>query len=301
VHRAVQFIRDSLVRSITLMDDSIVRFSYPNYSAAYALRVLHLLSSDTILQRELADHLLREQFVENRGIQSDNLAYGGWGYGEPDLKWGQHGHVDISHTRKIAEALIESGYLVTSADRIKAIELFLKGVQRSLDDQRNYAGCLSRDKLPYDGGFISSVATLAANKCQAIQVEGAGLHYPSYATATCDGFLALYALNMQETLAYRDARQWLARNQKIDVIDGLSPDNPAQWYLIMHYYHWSVRAEAMRKAGIDGPWKEEMIKALIREQQPGGYYINPIGGVNKEDDPLMSTIFCVQAMTELSK
>jgi len=31
------------------------------------------------------------------------------------------------------------------------------------------------------------------------------------------------------------------------------------------------------------------------EQQPDGYYINPIGGVNKEDDPLMATIFAVQA------
>jgi hypothetical protein len=67
----------------------------------------------------------------------------------------------------------------------------------------------------------------------------------------------------------------------------------------MHYYHWSVRAEAMRAAGIQGAWESDLRKALLEEQQPGGFYINPIGGVNKEDDPLMATIFCVQAFTAI--
>jgi hypothetical protein len=43
-----------------------------------------------------------------------------------------------------------------------------------------------------------------------------------------------------------------------------------------------------------------MKKALIREQQKDGYYINPLGGVNKEDDPLMATIFCIQAFASLA-
>jgi hypothetical protein len=163
-----------------------------------------------------------------------------------------------------------------------------------------YEGCFSRANLPYDGGFVSSMATLPTNKCQPVTIPGAGIYYPSYATASCDGFLALHALGMSQTRAYADTKQWLTDHQQIDVIDGLSPHDAEQWYLVMHYYHFSVRAEAMTKAGIQGPWRNEMKTALIREQQKGGFYMNPLGGVNKEDDPLMATIFCVQAFTNIA-
>jgi hypothetical protein len=78
-------------------------------------------------------------------------------------------------------------------------------------------------------------------------------------------------------------------------IDGLKEDDPEQWYQIMHYYHLAVRAEAMTVANISGSWSKEITKILIDEQTESGYYINPMGGVNKEDDPLMATIFAVQA------
>jgi hypothetical protein len=130
-------------------------------------------------------------------------------------------------------------------------------------------------------------------------MEGAGIHYPSYATATCDGLLALHALGLKDAESYRDAALWLSEHQRIDVIDGLSQDDPEQWYQVMHYYHWAVRAEAMTAARIDGTWRNDLIQALVKEQQPDGFYINPIGGVNKEDDPLMATVFCVQAFNAL--
>ena len=168
-------------------------------------------------------------------------------------------------------------------------------MQRTPEDPRLYEGCLSRKALPYDGGFISSTVTLATNKCEPVLIEGAGYHYPSYATATCDGFLALNALGMTDTKAYTDAKNWLEKNQDMSTIEGLSRDDPEQWHEVMHYYHWAVRAEAMTAAGITGPWSKELERLLIKEQQPDGYYINPIGGVNKEDDPLMATIFAVQA------
>ncbi|HQW26386.1 MAG TPA: hypothetical protein PLV75_10515, partial [Saprospiraceae bacterium] len=285
-------------------------------------------------------------FIEHRGITPDNLAYGGWGYGEPGLPYGEHGHVDISHTRRIVEALVSysnsncvsaslretNGVNGGTAEGQKAVSLqkqdhsnagellrshsltlshvslsysltqswiFLLGVQRTPEDSRLYEGCLSRKDLPYDGGLISSTVTLATNKCEPVFIDGAGYHYPSYATATCDGFLALHALGMTDTKAYADAKQWLEKNQDMSTIEGLSRDNPEQWHEVMHYYHWAVRAEAMTAAGITGPWSKELERMLINEQQPEGYYINPIGGVNKEDDPLMATIFVLQAGSTL--
>ncbi|HZV43219.1 MAG TPA: hypothetical protein VFF90_02010, partial [Saprospiraceae bacterium] len=303
--------------------DSVTEFNYPNYSASYALRVLHLTKTDTVLQKIIADYLLDQQFLEHRGTMPENMAYGGWGYGETNLKPGEFGHVDISHTRRITEALSEqhsfrvedyvpghSYYRQYSigkdtitlfpTDRWKAIIIFLQGVQRSPGDHRLYEGCTDRTNIPYDGGFVSSMYTLSTNKCQPYNVNDC-YHYPSYATATCDGLLALNALGLKNSKAYKDAANWLKEHQRIDVIDGLSPDDPEQWYQIMHYYHWSVRAEAMRVAGIEGPWKENLRKALMDEQLENGSYVNPLGGVNKEDDPLMATIFCVQAFTKVAK
>jgi hypothetical protein len=324
IRSAIEFIRKDIRHAIRDTIDAKAILNYPNYSAAYALRVLHLTQTDTSLQRLIAEHLLKQQFLEHRGFNQYDIAFGGWGYGEQDLEPRDNGHEDLSHTRRILEALIETrnmdttwlgknqSYLIQHAfseksepfwtyrnECLGAAELFLKGVQRSPDDTRLYEGCTDRNKLPYDGGFVSSMSTISTNKSIPIEIAGAGLFYPSYATATCDGLLALHAMGLSSSKAFQDAAHWLEKNQSIDVIDGLSKDDPEQWYLIMHYYHWAVRAEAMTAAGIEGPWKENLRKALIDEQLENGSYVNPLGGVNKEDDPLMATIFCVQALTNV--
>ncbi len=276
-----------------LDEDSTALTDYPNYSAAYSLRVLHKLNRDTSLQRIIASYLIGQQFIGHRGFTPDNLAYGGWGYGEPNLKYGQHGHVDLSHTRRITEALEEAGSL--NEDMKHKIRIFLNGVQRREKDYRLYAGCTSRASLPYDGGFVSSLATLATNKSQPVEVAGGGYHYPSYATATCDGLLAMHALKMEKFPQYMDASNWLTKYSRISGIDGLLESDPEQWGDVMHYYHLSVRSESMSIIDPGGAWRDSIETVLIGEQLPGGYYINPIGGVNKEDDPLMATIFAIQA------
>ena len=297
VKKAVGFITKEM-RS-ALSEDSTSLTDYPNYSAAYALKVLQRLDEDTSLQHIIAKYLLDQQFLEHRGFTPDSLVYGGWGYGEPDLSNGKYGHVDISHTRRITEALIAGDYL--DEKRKNAVRLFLSGVQRSQDDDRRYEGCESRDSIPYDGGFVSSIVTLATNKSQPVEIAGGGIHYPSYATATCDGFLCMEALGMQPSQSYGDAKKWLLEHQDLTTIDGLSKADPEQWADIMHYYHFAVRAEAMSIIEPYGNWKKQLINILVKEQQPDGYFINPIGGVNKEDDPLMATIFCVQAMKRLGE
>jgi len=296
IDKAIMFIEQDLWAG-----DSLISENYPNYAAAYGLRIYTQIKIDDKRKSILAAYLKDQQFTEQRGTPSESMAYGGWGYGETDLQSGEFGHVDISHTRRILEALMEVELPSTKTlfDH-GAAKQFLRSVQRSPEDKRLYEGCTDRTHIPYDGGFVSSMYTLSTNKCQPYNVNDC-YHYPSYATATCDGLLALHALALEGTKEYADAKTWLQEHQRIDVIDGLSENDPEQWYQVMHYYHWSVRAEAMVKAGIDGPWRDEMKAALVKEQQPGGYFINPLGGVNKEDDPLMATIFCVQAFTQLLK
>ncbi len=171
--------------------------------------------------------------------------------------------------------------------------LFLNGVQRVPDDTRLYEGCTSRKELPYDGGFISSVVTLATNKSEPVEIDAAGIHFPSYATATCDGLMTLHALGKENTERYNDAEKWLLQHQDMNTIDGLSPEDPEQWDEVMHYYHLAVRAEAMRLVEPNGKWAGKIGTLLMKEQYPDGHYVNPIGGVNKEDDPVMATILCI--------
>ncbi len=295
IDRALDFIIDSMKTSMNA--DSTALIEYPNYSAAYALRVLHKLNRDTSLQHMIVRYLLDQQFTEHRGFTPDSLAYGGWGYGEPDLKAGEHGHEDMSHTRRVIQSLVESNQL---PDSLKpGINLFLKGTQRVQDDPRLYEGCISRSGLPYEGGFVSSVVTLPTNKSQAVFIEGAGYHYPSYATATCDGLIAMHALGMDTTIAFHDAEEWLKKNKNYSIIDGLLATDPEQWIYVMHYYHLSVRAEAMSLIEPLGAWRDSISKMLITEQLPDGDYLNPLGGVNKEDDPLVSTTFCMQAANDV--
>jgi hypothetical protein len=122
VQRGVEFIRREVRASMTMSEDSLPMLNYPNYSAAYALKVLCFLQQDTALQNILAGHLLREQFIEHRGITPDNLAYGGWGYGEPALPYGEHGHVDVSHTRRIVEAIEMKAEAEAEARRRKHLQ-----------------------------------------------------------------------------------------------------------------------------------------------------------------------------------
>lgn len=307
VDKAIAFIDQDLWSG-----DSLISENYPNYAAAYALRIYTQTHINDQKQWRLVQYLRDQQFTELRNTPPGSMAYGGWGYGETDLKPGEFGHVDISHTRRILEALtdaynhpgktlkaqLDSSPTLSLFDR-HAAHQFLLSVQRAPEDLRLYEGCTDRSNIPYDGGFVSSMYTLSTNKCQPYNVNDC-YHYPSYATATCDGLLALHAMGLDSSKEFQDALQWLEKNQRIDVIDGLSKEDPEQWYQIMHFYHWSVRAEAMRVAGIRGSWEKDMIQALIKEQQPEGYYINPLGGVNKEDDPLLSTTFCVQAFTSLN-
>jgi hypothetical protein len=289
IDRAARFIIDSL--QVHVQPDKNTLQDYPNYSAAYALRVLHDLDRDTTLQRTLANYLLSQQFTEERGFTKDNLVYGGWGYGEEGLAHGRFGHVDISHTRRVLEALTETRNLTHDAHL--AAMYFIKSCQRDTQDIRVTKNSVNSS---YDGGFVSSSVTLSTNKSIPM-VHDEYVYYPSYATATCDGMLALSALH-ENGQAFTHAAGWLMKNNSIHHVDGLGKDDPEQWSDIMHYYHLSVRGEAMSLIDPQGLWKDSIQQILTTEQIDDSYYINPLGGVNKEDDPLMATILCIQAGTK---
>ncbi|HEX9657825.1 MAG TPA: hypothetical protein VGB89_13030, partial [Bacteroidota bacterium] len=217
----------------------------------------------------------------------ENPAYGSWGFGELNLKRGIVGHVDISHTRRVLQALHEAGY--TDESSFTKAKAFLHLTQKQPE----------RSKLPasrYDGGFHFSSVVLNANK--AGYEEDSVLVFRSYATTTCDGLLALLAAgNSQSEKEVQDAISWLKAHLRLEYPEGIPADDLGQWRKGLFFYHLSARAEVYRTLQWEGEWREEMIKLCTERQRDDGSFSNPFGGPNKEDDPLLATTFVVGALS----
>ena len=289
VEGGVKFIREhtNAEGALGFSDPDVVE--YPNYSTAYALRVLvrHGSKKDSTLIKRMTDYLVHQQFIEGRGIDPENPAYGSWGFGELNLKRGIVGHVDISHTRRVLQALHEAGY--TDESSFTKAKAFLHLTQKQPE----------RSKLPasrYDGGFHFSSVVLNANK--AGYEEDSVLVFRSYATTTCDGLLALLAAgNSQSEKEVQDAISWLKAHPRLEYPEGIPADDLGQWRKGLFFYHLSARAEVYRTLQWEGEWREEMIKLCTERQRDDGSFSNPFGGPNKEDDPLLATTFVVGALS----
>lgn len=293
VKKALDFIRAHIREGRLGMADPMI-LDYPNYSTAYALRLLHHhgTAEDASLIQKLGDYLLAQQFNETRGIDSTHLAYGAWGFGETNLQVGRHGHVDLSHTRRVLEALQKAGRLSRSSKQQAAQFLGVLQKVDLVEKSKSFANA-------YDGGFFASSVTIATNKSELeIPVETDSMNYfSSYATATCDGLLALKTLE-DESLEQRIAKatDWLMVNAELKYPQGIPHDTTEQWHEVMRYYHLLVRAEAFHTMAYQGAWQKEMVEILAQEQRADGSFSNPMGAPNKEDDPLLATAFAIVAL-----
>lgn len=158
-------------------------------------------------------YLLGQQFIEQRGIDTTHTGYGAWGFGELKLPPGETAHVDLSHTRRALESL-RTAFPGEDLPAFRHAARFLKTLQS-----------------PDDGGFISSSVTLGTNKGR---WDGTNFH--SYATATCDGLLALLAAGSSRNDApVQAAFQWLKRYPKLDSPAGMPLDDPNQWGRAMFF------------------------------------------------------------------
>ena len=294
VARALDFIRRHLNETGTLgLSDPDV-LEYPNYATAYALRVLARQgeAEDAPRVEAMVAYLTGQQFAEQRGFGPGDAVYGGWGFGEVRLPPGRTGHVDLSHTRRVLQALHDVGY----ADPVlwQRAEAFLRLVQKHPADARLQAAGL--DSLVYDGGFFASPVVPSVNKSAPLESDSL-LLYGSYATATCDGLLALLAAGVDR----RDDRvqaalEWLRTHDEMAYPQGMAPDHPAQWQRVMFYYHLGVRAEVYDALDEPGPWREAMVQVLSGKQRADGSFANPYGALNKEDDPILATALAVLAL-----
>lgn len=296
VDDAIDFITERInERGVLGLNDPDI-IEYPNYSTAYALMCLWKARPDEeSLIKKMADYLISEQFTEQRGIERGHPAYGGWGFGETNLKHGQIGHVDLSHTRRVLQALDGSG--VEHAEAMEKARHFLRVLQKS-PEADTQPGLKQPDTAGryFDGGFYYSSTAESTNKAgQEFDSLTGEYVNRSYATATCDGLLALVFSGKKENEASVVAAvNWLLDNPGLEEPAGIPEDDPSNWRKVIFFYHLMVRAEVYAFLDIGpGDWRTEMLAILKSKQAADGSFSNPEGAINKEDDPMLATAMAV--------
>jgi hypothetical protein len=276
IDRAIAFIRSHTsvdgIMGVTGGDAD-----YPNYATALAVDALVTAhrrlpaaargakaGSWTADIARMVAQLRVQQFSEANGWTSEHTAYGGWGMGGAIRRPPDAGHVDLSMTRFVLEALCAAGADGSDPAMTRA-RVFLERSQN------------------HDGGFIFSPVTPALNKAGQ-SAEG----FVSYGTTTADGVLALRASGVSES-DDRIARGivWRDRNHQSDGVPGLDEGESPQfsWRAGLRFYYAAAIARVRPQQRVRLP-----------EQADDGSFRNANGRV-KEDDPLIATTFAVQVLT----
>ncbi len=331
VYRAGQFILKRLNEqgALGLFDPDVTE--YPVYSTAYALqainrsqsyREMHSRAVGEAAIRKMRDYVVTAQFDEADGFSSKDVAYGGWGFQEA-LKPGQSGHMDLAHTRRALDALELSRFAGLPNEYKAKAQQFLRVVQKlpqaaarpqvaapnhatlapppSSDSEgpsspENAAITSATDAPPFDGGFYFSPVVLEANKGR--QESDPTPHWRSYATATCDGILALLAAGVpRDDERVTAAEAWLKAHTDVNYPQGVPTEHPEPWGEAIRFYHYAVRAEVYRKLEWPVAERRQLAAAVAAKQGPNGRFVNRASALMKEDDPVMCTALAVVALS----
>ncbi|MEO0469527.1 MAG: prenyltransferase/squalene oxidase repeat-containing protein [Bacteroidota bacterium] len=285
IDQAVAFIKTHTneAGALGLADPQVLE--YPNYATSYALRALYQLDREPDLQRKMAGYLLSQQFTEARGIGPEHPAYGAWGFGEMGIPTGETGHVDLSHTRKVLQALQETE--IDAPEAFEKAQGFLRLLQKQSNDSR------VAESVPFDGGFYFSSVVADANKAGPLPE---GPHFHSYGTATCEGILASVAAGVasDDSSRLQPALDWLTAHDTLPYDQAIPAGS--NWRNVLVYYHFWVRAEVYDQFGGPNGWQQEMRDSLAIWQEYNGRFRNLNGAANKEDDPLVATSMMVDVL-----
>jgi hypothetical protein len=283
VDHALAFIRSKTQPdgALGLADPAIP--DYPNYSTALAVSALCRARHpgwEMQVQPMLA-YLRAQQFTEQNGWHPADPVYGAWGMGGGRRTPPDTGHVDLSMTRYVLEALRDAG--VPASDRV--FEQALVFVERC----QNFDPTLPAQA---DGGFFFSTTEFDTNKA-----GHDGKRFRSYGTTTADGILALLAARRPVDDPHISAAvRWLTAHHRDMEVPGFTGAAFQRWPRGLSFYYTSATAQVFRYLRIEAG--SGLAGGLKTTQRPDGSWANPENLV-KEDDPLIATGFAVRALVAL--
>jgi len=280
VDRAIEFIRRKTDSQGTLGMADPGLPDYPNYATALAVTALtRAKRTDWQVQAApMVESLKRSQFSESTGWKPADPAYGAWGFGGIEHPPPNPGHVDLSMTRYVLEALALSG--IDSKDAV-----FVRA--RTFVERCQNFDPAKPDDL--DGGFFFTNTEVETNK--AGQVSD---HFRSYGTTTADGIISLLAIGRPlDDPRVRAAQRWLTAHHRDMDVPGFIGEAYQRWPKGLAFYYAAASTAAFRQLHISVP--SAVPDALMRLQRTDGSWANPENLV-KEDDPLIATAFAVRTL-----
>ncbi|MCL2305898.1 MAG: terpene cyclase/mutase family protein [Planctomycetaceae bacterium] len=201
------------------------------------------------------------QFTEQRDIQSDDMFYGGAGYGK-------HQRPDLSNTHFFIEALKSTG----AGNDDPAIQKALVFVSRTqnLESQHNTAQFAAKNS---DGGFIYT--PVGKGESFAGETDNGGLR--SYASMTYAGLKSMiYAGLTPEDFRVKAAYDWIRKHYDTESNPGIGDSG-----LFYYYTTFSKTLNVLKLETLDSPdgnekhdWRGDLIESLAKRQQPNGSWIN---------------------------
>ena len=304
VDRALEFIRSRVSNRGVLGEFDSDILEYPNYATAYAIMCLKRASreQDRALITKMENYLISQQFCESNGFDKSSAAYGGWGFGGQHSD-GETGHMDLVHTCRVLQTLSMEPINEEALREVQTrAQHFLKMVQKHPEDERPQpmpaeVTIAADSKLGYDGGFYFSPVVLRANKGR-LQNDG-NPFWKSYATATCDGLMALLASGVPlDDPRTQDAIHWLDRHNVLEFPEGIPELYEGEnWREAVRFYHLSVRADVARLLGQDET-RNQIAKILANDRNSDGGFANQMSALMKEDDPILCTALALRALSK---
>jgi hypothetical protein len=273
---------------------------YPNYSTALAVTALCRArrAGWQDQSQAMAGYLRRQQFTDQNGWRREDPAYGAWGMGGDRRTPPDTGHVDLSMTRYVIQALRATG-MPASDPVLASARVFVERCQNFEFPQGGDA----------DGGFFFSTTEFETNKAgplpdnllpgnllpgNLLPDNPDGRRFRSYGTTTADGILALLATGCPPGEHRIEAAEgWLTRHHRDMNVPGFAGDAYRRWPHGLAFYYSSAIAEVFRMLKPDSAGS--LIESLRRTQRADGSWANPENLV-KEDDPLIATPFAVRAL-----
>lgn len=287
--------------------DPTVTLSYPVYTASLTIAAMsRAFDEDSAALREAcAEMLLAHQLNERLGWQTDDAAFGGWGYSARPLQRPADGaqapmfDADLSSTLFALGALRLAG---VSADD-PAIQDALVFVERC--QNFTYGQASEFD----DGGFFFTPTSDGPNKAGIAGSDAAGrTRFRSYGSMTADGLRALLRCGLStDDARVVAARSWLDSHFDATANPGDFPEarrtDQASAYF---YYAWSyahavrlMDTGTMRAADATAvEHRRALAESILDRQRADGSWANEFSAM-QEDDPIIATSLALGALGAL--
>ncbi len=286
VERALAFLRSRITPAgaLGLADEDLA--DYPCYATALALRAIGPTPQDAALRERMALWLLDQQLGDANGWTPSDPSYGAWGMGGEVRRPPLAGHVDLSMTRHVLEALapLNPRRAVVRASR-RAARHFLERVRVRGSDPATTLGF-----------FFTPVIT-DKNKAGP-RAEGG---FEPYGTTNADGVLALLALGVPTNdPKVQSVARILAAAHRVDRTPGPVVLVESGWAAATVFYYRAASAEVFARCAVSSApaghdWRTELVQALAAAQASDGHFANPATSM-KEDDPLIATSLALRAL-----